>query len=158
MWAVLFFFVVLVSLCPGGFSAVQADATIPQFNAFWRQDSVAAFSQWSLNGVVLNQQSTSLQLAPGKKALICSRTDIDGGATSYNVSAGLCTGRDPLAAGSYDKGLNYYNGGSFYFGTAVSPSITLAHPINSVVVSWNATTPPGTWMEVHIRTLQGSTW
>jgi len=158
MWAVLFFFVVLVSLFSGGLSAVHADTIIPQFNAFWRQDSAAAFAQWTLHDVTLNPQIASLQLVPGKTALTCSRTDIDGGTASYNARVGLCAGHDPLAAGSYDNGLNYYNGGSFYFGTAVSPVITPAHPINSVVVSWNATTPTGTWMEVHIRTQQGSTW
>jgi hypothetical protein len=158
VWTTLFFFVVLVSLFPGGLSAVHADTTISQFNAFWRQDSVAAFAQWTLHDVTLNPQTASLQLTPGKTALTCSRTDIDGGTASYNANVGLCAGHDPLAAGSYDNRLNYYNGGSFYFGTAVSPIITPAHPINAVVVSWNATTPTGTWMEVHIRTRQGSTW
>ncbi|MBO0790881.1 MAG: peptidase C39 family protein, partial [Ktedonobacteraceae bacterium] len=88
----------------------------------------------------------------------CSSTDIDGGTSGYNTSAHLCQGNDPLPAGSYNNGLNYYNGGSFYFGTAISPVQTPAQPVNSIVVSWNATTVSGTWIEVHIRSLQGGTW
>lgn len=157
-WMVVFLFVALFSLFSGGFSLVHAATTPAQFNAFWQQDNAAAFSHWTLSGVRLNPGNTALQLAPGKTALACSANDIDGGKASYNASAGLCQGHDPMTAGSYNNGLNYYNGGAFYFGTAVSPVVTPAHPINSVVVSWNATTPAGSWLEVHIRTLQGGHW
>src|SRR5581483_1776816 len=121
-------------------------------------DSAAAFSHWTLSGVTLNSKLTALQLTPGKTALTCSANDIDGGKASYNASAGLCQGHDPLTAGSYNNGLSYYNGGSFYFGTAISPIVTPARLINSVIVSWNAATPVGTWLEVHIRTQQGGHW
>ncbi len=157
IWSSLFF-VVLMVLLPGGFSVVNAATTPAQFNAFWQQDNAAAFSHWTLNGVTLNASTSNLQLTPGKTALTCSATDIDGGKASYNASAGLCSGRDPLAAGSYNNGQSYYNGGSFYFGTATSPIVAPAHPINSIVVSWKAATPAGTWLEIHIRTQQGGTW
>jgi hypothetical protein len=47
--------------------------------------------------------------------VLCNTVDIDGGTASYNATAKLCAGKDPQAPGSYDKGLNYYNGGSFYY-------------------------------------------
>jgi peptidase C39-like protein len=157
IWSSLFF-VVLMVLLPGGFSVVNAATTPAQFNAFWQQDNAAAFSHWTLNGITLNASTSNLQLTPGKTALTCSATDIDGGKASYSTSTGLCSGRDPLAAGSYNNGQSYYNGGSFYFGTATSPIVAPTHPINSIVVSWKAATPAGTWLEIHIRTQQGGSW
>ncbi len=136
----------------------NAAATPDQFNALWQQESAAAFSHWTLNGVTLDSSTSHLQLTPSKTALTCSATDIDGGQASYNANAGLCSGHDPSAAGSYNKDQNYYNGGNFYFGTATSPIVTPDQPINSVVVSWNAATPAGTWLEVHIRTQQAGAW
>src|SRR5690348_1719910 len=96
---VVFFLVALFSLFPGGYSVVHAAPTPPQFNAFWQQDSAAAFSHWTLSGVTLNSKLTALQLTPGNTALTCSANDIDDGKASYNASAGLCQGHDPLAAG-----------------------------------------------------------
>ncbi|MGH2479029.1 MAG: C39 family peptidase, partial [Ktedonobacteraceae bacterium] len=74
------------------------------------------------------------------------------------ASAGLCAGTDPMAAGSYDSGISYYNGSSFYFGTLTSPVITTRQEITTVISSWDAVTPTGTWLEVHVRTLQNGSW
>lgn len=138
-----------------------AHAASQQYDEFWRQDTSAAFGAWTLNGVAIGGTSASvaMRLAPSRKAaLTCSSVDIDGGAASYDARSGLCAGTDPLPAGTYQGNLNYYNGGSFYYGTMVSPIHTTAAPINHVIASWNATTPDGTWMEVHVRVLQGSGW
>src|SRR5581483_5261909 len=176
LWIVGVFLIALFSLFSGVCSslgyATTTSTTPAQFNAFWQQGSAAAFSQWTLSGVTLNSNSKvltsstspsspaspALQLTPSKMRQTCSASDIDGGKASYNASMGLCSGHDPVTAGSYNNGLNYYNGGNFYFGTAVSPMITPAHPINAVVVSWNAVTPVGTWLEVHVRAQQGGQW
>lgn len=131
-----------------------AHAASSQYDEFWRQDTPAAFDAWMLNGVAPKGSGTSfgVQLAPSSSgALSCSSVDVDGGATHYDASVGLCAGTDPLAAGSYKSGLNYYNGGSFFYGTMVSPVHTTALPIDHVIASWNAATPAGTWMEIHIR-------
>ena len=138
-----------------------AHAASQQYDEFWRQDTPTAFGAWTLNGVAIGGTPTSvvMALAPSRKtALACSSTDIDGGATSYDARAGLCAGSDPYPAGTYNGGENYYNGGSFFFGTMVSPIHTTAAPINHVIASWNATTSAGTWMEVHVRVLQASGW
>lgn len=139
----------------------SAHAASQQYDEFWRQDSTGAFGSWALNGVAVggSSKNVAVQLAPSyKAALTCASTDIDGGAASYDARSGLCSGADPLPAGSYSGGLNYYNGGSFYYGTMVSPIHTTGAPINHVIASWNATTPVGTWMEVHIRVQQSSGW
>ena len=131
-----------------------------QYDEFWRQDTVADFNSWTLNGVEVSgtDHQPSLELAPSSLPLHCSPVDIDGGIASYDASTGLCMGTDPYPPGGYDKDLNYYNGGNFYFGAAVSPVHTTSQAITTVIASWNATTPAGTWMEVHVRVLQGEHW
>lgn len=142
----------------------QATATTPQqFDQFFRQDTVAQFRHWTLNGVklrgdLLGGASLQLQAEHGHHALTCDAADIDGGTAAYASSVGLCAGSDPMAPGSYDSGINYYNGGNFYFGTLTSPVITTKQEITTVISSWDAVTPTGTWLEVHVRTLQNGTW
>ena len=142
--------------------AHAASASPMQYDQFLTQDTVPQFHHWTLNGVKVQGGMfgrASLQLQPDHKdALSCASSDIDGGVTSYNASAGLCAGTDPMAAGSYDSGLNYYNGGNFYYGTLTSPIITTKQKITTVISSWDATTPTGTWLEVHVRTLQNGSW
>lgn len=131
-----------------------AHAASQQYDELWRQDTPAAFGAWMLNGVAPTGAGTSfaMQLAPSPSGpLTCSSVDVDGGATHYDASSGLCAGTDPLPPGSYNNGMNYYNGGSFYYATMVSPVHTTGAPINHVIASWNAATPAGTWMEVHVR-------
>lgn len=140
--------------------APTAHAASHQYDEFWGNSTAAAFASWTSNGVAASVHggATTLQLAPSASALTCASGDIDGGAASFDSGGGLCAGADPMAPGSYGNGLNYYNGGSFYFGTFLSPIHTTAAPINHVIASWNATTPAGTWMEIHVRVLQGQGW
>ncbi len=63
-------------------------------------------------------------------------------------------GNDPYAPGGYLGG-NYYNGGSFVVGEAVSPVQAAPIAFSEAIVSWNATTPPGTWIEVQMRARTG---
>lgn len=133
-----------------------------QYDQFLLQDTAGQFKHWKLNGVKLQGDifgRASLQLkSENKKALTCTSSDIDGGTASYNATAGLCAGTDPMAAGSYDTGINYYNGGSFYYGTLTSPVIKTKQEITTIISSWDATTPTGTWLEVHVRTLENASW
>lgn len=152
-----------VSLCAGLVSitatahAATHDAN-QQYDEFWQQSTRQDFQSWQMNGVALQGigSNFALQLEPGSN-LTCNAVDIDGGTASYDSNANLCAGQDPQQAGSYN-GMNYYNGGSFYYGTFVSPVHTTKQPVTTIVSSWNATTPPGTWMEVHIRVQQAGTW
>jgi hypothetical protein len=93
------------------------------------------FDSWTLsNGVKLN----------------------DGGALEFD-SATATAGSDPYAAGSYNGG-NYYNAGSFLVGEATSLEITADFNYKEAIASWNAATPPGSWVEVQFRAQYGTRW
>ncbi len=92
------------------------------------------FEGWSLNGVKLNA-SGALEFDP--------------------VTANL--GSDPYAAGTYNEG-NYYNGGSFFVGEAISPEVATAFNYKSAIASWNASTPAGSWLEIQFRARNGTHW
>jgi uncharacterized protein YvpB len=99
----------------------------------WRA-AEGEFAGWSLNGVKLNES----------RALECD---------PVTASAGS----DPYAAGTYNEG-NYYNGGSFFVGEAISPEISTPFPYKDAIASWNASTPTGSWVEIQFRAKYGARW
>jgi hypothetical protein len=137
-----------------------AHAASRQYDMLWRQERMSDFNGWTLNGITVggSESAPAVHLAPGSANLTCSSGDIDGGTAGYDASTGLCAGTDPMAAGSYLNGLNYYNGGSFLYGTMTSPVQTSTTPFDQVIASWNATTPAGTWLQTHIRVLEKTGW
>ena len=54
------------------------------------------------------------------------------------------------ASGAY-HGRSYYNGGPYVFGEVTSPLTPAPFGITRAVPSWNADTPPGSWIEVSVR-------
>lgn len=92
------------------------------------------FMGWTLSGVKLN----------------------DAGALEFDGST-ADAGSDPYTAGSYYGG-NYYNAGSFLVGEATSPIIPTAFNFTEAIASWNAVTPPGTWLEVQFSAQYGTRW
>jgi len=64
------------------------------------------------------------------------------------------TESDPYPAGGYLGG-NYYNGGTYLVGEAMSPLTPAGIPFSEAIASWNASTPPGTWIEVLVRAQSG---
>ena len=54
------------------------------------------------------------------------------------------------AAGAY-HGRNFYNGGRYTFGEVTSPLTPAGFGITRAVPSWDADTPPGSWIEVSLR-------
>src|SRR6266480_3599998 len=88
-----------------------------QYDEFWQQGTQHDFKNWKLNGVAMHgsEQHVDLGLNPSQH-MTCNAVDIDGGTASYDATAKLCAGKDPQAPSSYDNGLNYYNGGTFYYG------------------------------------------
>jgi Peptidase_C39 like family len=54
------------------------------------------------------------------------------------------------AAGAY-QGRHYYNGGAYIFGEVTGPLTPAGFGITRAVPSWNADTPPGSWIEVSVR-------
>jgi hypothetical protein len=99
----------------------------------WRAAD-GGFNSWTLAGVALGAGG-ALQLDP--------------------ASAG--PGTDPYPLGGYN-GHNYYNGGSFTVGEAVSPTLPASFAFTEAIVSWNADTPAGTWIELQIRAQFGGRW
>lgn len=91
------------------------------------------FSGWTLNGAKINA-----------------------GALEFDATTSS-PGTDPFGVGGYNGG-NYYNGGSFLVGEATSPEITTAFNYKEAIASWNATTPPGSWVEVQFRAQYGTRW
>lgn len=77
-----------------------------------------------------------------------ARTD-ETGALILDTAGGLEAGTD--SAGQY-------NGGDFLFGTYLSPAWDTGAAVDSVVASWSADTPDGTWLRVDARALQGGVW
>ena len=66
-------------------------------------------------------------------------------------------GSDPYPAGTYNEG-NYYNGGAFFVGEVISPEISTSFNYRQAIASWNASTPPGSWLEVLFRAQYGTRW
>lgn len=67
------------------------------------------------------------------------------------------TATDPYPPGGY-YGHNFYNGGSFLVGMATSPVVPTGFGVTQAIPSWNAATPPGTWIEAQGRAQIGSGW
>ncbi len=66
-------------------------------------------------------------------------------------------GTDAYPPGGYN-GHNFYNGGSFVVGEAISPIMPTSFGFAEAIGSWNASTPAGTWIETQIRAQIGSRW
>ena len=52
----------------------------------------------------------------------------------------------------------FYNGGRYHWGRLTSPVYETATPFDTLVPSWEATTPPGTWIEFEVQVLSGGIW
>lgn len=126
---VLVVFIGLVTVVPA--RAVSA----PYQTALARWDAAAnGFAGWTRSGVVLAGDGT-LQLDPQ---------------TASPAS-------DPYPPGGYN-GHNFYNGGNFLVGMATSPVVTPGFGFAEAIPSWNAATPPGTWIEAQLRAQIGTRW
>lgn len=64
---------------------------------------------------------------------------------------------DPAPYSAYDDS-GSYNGGSYYWGWMTSPVYATATPFDTLVPSWEATTPAGTWIELEVRVRSGEAW
>lgn len=132
----------------------------PQYNHFVMYRRAADFAGWTFSGTAVRDTpaGAAIQLAPSRGTpLTCSTDEIDGGTARYDATSGLCAGSDPKPP-ALPAGVNYYNGGTFFYGTLMSPEIRPGQPISSVIASWNAATPGKTWMAMHIRDLTPTGW
>lgn len=132
------------------------------YNHTWVQKTAVDFSAWTTSGVSVSTSAGSdrakIELSPQKNGTLpCASDDIDGGAARFDATSGLCFGSDPMPSG-LPTGVSYYNGGSFYYGTMLSPEVRLRAPIDHLIASWNAITPTGTWLQLRVRVKLESGW
>jgi hypothetical protein len=78
------------------------------------------------------------------------------GSLQFNAQTAVA-GTDPYAPGTYNGG-NFYNGGSFRVGEALSPIMSAGFGFREAIASWEAETPTGTWIETQIRAQVGGVW
>ena len=78
------------------------------------------------------------------------------GALRLNLATAV-SGSDPFPPGDYN-GHNFYNGGGFIVGQALSPVVTSGFGFSQAIASWNADTPAGAWIEVQIRARLAGRW
>ena len=131
-----------------------------QWNATWVQKTAAEFAGWRRRGIQVGSGQDGLaavQLAPSSTRLDCPSEDIDGGAAHFDEKVGLCSGQDPTGA-TLPAGVSYYAGTPFFFGTLISPEVKGASVLDHLIPSWHATTPPGTWIQLHVRAKLPSGW
>lgn len=87
-----------------------------------------------------------------------SGVTIDSGALVFDPAT-AAAGSDPYLAGGY-YGINFYNAGDFWVGEAISPELPAPSPFafSEAIASWNASTPPDTWVETQMRVDLGGRW
>lgn len=75
------------------------------------------------------------------------------------ASAGMLQ-LDPQAISGVAEryGAGRHRRASSFVGEAIGPVVTASFPFSEAVPSWNAATPPGTWIEAHLRARVGSRW
>lgn len=81
------------------------------------------------------------------------------GVTLENRSGAAAIMLDPprLTIGRYNRS---YGAKNYSYGTLVSPIFDAIHPYDTAIASWNALTPPGTWIQVELRAFRpnGAHW
>jgi hypothetical protein len=131
-----------------------------QWNATFVQRSATEFLGWQRQGVRVGSTADGLaevQIAPATGALDCRSEHIDGGAARFDAMAGLCRGQDPEGA-TLPAGVTYYAGAPFVFSTLISPEVRVPGSMDRLIPSWHATTPPGTWIQIHVRAKLAMGW
>ena len=125
---------VLASLAPLlAVSVPPARADGPAFHELWRQGEEHGWEGWSLSGV---------QVADGRLVL--------------DPTSPLGTGQaDPIAAQGADAN---DRPPALHVGTAIGPERETAEPFVDLIPSWNAETPPATWIEVRLRARREGRW
>lgn len=125
---------ILISASAGSLGAAKAKSTAFTTGFTEWQANMGDFGGWTTSGASLSAQG-ELVLDP--------------------ASAAVET--DPYPIGGYYDG-NYYTGGSYLVGEAVSPTIPVDFDFTELIASWNAATPPGTWVEVQVRADLNGRW
>lgn len=106
--------------------ASTALAAEPSVHELWRADRTTGFDGWTLQGT---------RVVDGRLVL---------------------AGDTPAAAGGEVDGLTQPTGPAGTVGLAISPPHATTAPFRELIPSWNAETPPGSWIEVRLRAQVGA--
>src|SRR5215217_5129171 len=112
-----------------GPGAPKAEAASGSYVDFGRYDTYAALSEGEEDGVTVSELS--------------------GGAGEVTLVSAPYTASDESG---------FYNGGSYYGGWMTSPVYETATLFDTLVPSWEAVTPAGTWMELEVRVRSEGVW
>ncbi|MEN9201633.1 MAG: peptidase C39 family protein [Thermostichus sp. DG_1_6_bins_120] len=107
----------------------------------WRAGGGRGFQDWSRRGIRINAQG-QLQLDP--QSLVRKQDPNPDWVQSRRG--------EPRQAGAFDPD------GSYWVGEATSPAVATGFNMVGAIASWNATTPPGTWLELLIRAKVQGRW
>ena len=120
----------LFSLLPTTGTHAQGDSTSYWVETTRWRSAEGSFASWQRDGVALAH----------------------GGALQLDIPK-------PSGAGTTDPhGPGRRGRVSSLVGEAVGPVVTTSFPFSEAIPSWNAVTPGGTWLEVHLRARAGSDW
>lgn len=128
-WLWTIFLVVLLTAATGNPADAKGESYMTGFNEWQGVD----LTDWALTGVTATDGHLVMD------------------------AAGASSGMDPYPAGGYYGG-NFYNGSSFLVSEAVSPEVPVGFGFSELIVSWNAETPDGTWVETLARAKMGDQW
>jgi peptidase C39-like protein len=120
--------IALAAVTPPGSEAQPADYRTGLLR--WRS-ATDGFASWELGAGVTRRADGAIALEPA-----------------------AATETDPFPAGGY-RGRNYYNGGTYQVAEATGPLADSGFGFTQAVVSWDADTPPGTWIEAQARVRLG---
>lgn len=88
---------------------------------------------------------------------LCTLDALEGGeADGIDVSDGLRLAAEGLTAGTDTTGV--YNGGAYQYGVWTSPALSPGLDFDAAIPSWNAETPAGTWISVHLSARLDGGW
>jgi len=121
--------VVVIVLLLLGLGPLEAGAASSSYVNFDRYDTYAALSEGEQDGVTVSKLS--------------------GGAGEVRLVSAPYTASD-------DSG--FYNGGSYHWGSMTSPAYGTAIQFDTLVPSWEAMTPAGTWVELEVRVRSEGGW
>ncbi|MDP8921889.1 MAG: peptidase C39 family protein [Chloroflexota bacterium] len=125
---------VLLTLVPAlVVSPSPSSAAAPPFHELWRAGQHDGFTGWALAGV---------QVSDGRLVLDAAA-----------IRAG-----DGLPAERPDDLATVPAGVATAVGLALGPVRETAEPFTELIPSWNAATPPGTWVEIRVRVRIGDRW
>lgn len=103
---------------------------------------------------VYRQWSTQTEFATGATNGV--KVVADGNGALVLDPAKLQTGTDTTTTSIFGPAM--YNGGAYQFGTYTTPEQPVEPKFDWAVASWNATTPPGTWVQVEVQAKVKGTW